>query len=74
MADLADIAQSHIETVAAAAVKNASAKVYTGKSSLYCCECGEPIPEARREAVPGCSLCVYCQQKEEHEVKHGLNK
>lgn len=62
MADLADIAQAHIETVAAAAVKNASAKVYSGVSSLYCHECGEPIPEARRDAVPGCSLCVYCQQ------------
>jgi len=72
MADLADIAQAHIETVAAAAVKNT--KVYSGKSSLYCCECGEPIPEARRDAVPGCSLCVYCQQKEEYRGKHGLSK
>ena len=71
MADLADIAQAHIETVAAAAVKNASAKGYTGKSSLYCCECGEPIPEARREAVPGCSLCVCCQQILETKDKHG---
>jgi phage/conjugal plasmid C-4 type zinc finger TraR family protein len=72
MADLADIAQAHIETVAAVAVKNVSAKVYTGKSSLYCCECGEPIPEARREAVPGCSLCIYCQQKKEANRKHGI--
>lgn len=69
MADLADIAQAHIETVAAAAVKNT--KVYSGKSSLYCCECGEPIPEARREAVPGCSLCVCCQQILETKDKHG---
>ncbi|OCG63798.1 hypothetical protein A9G48_04900 [Gilliamella sp. wkB18] len=74
MTDLADIAQAHIETIVAAAVKNASAKVYSGVSSLYCHECGEPIPEARRDAVPGCSLCVYCKQKEEHEVKHGVSK
>jgi hypothetical protein len=24
--------------------------------------CGEPIPEARRIAVPGVRLCVECQQ------------
>lgn len=26
-----------------------------------CDECGEPIPEARRRAVPGVRLCVACQ-------------
>lgn len=27
-----------------------------------CEECGEQIPPARREAVPGCVLCVECQE------------
>ncbi|WP_333829327.1 DksA/TraR family C4-type zinc finger protein [Pararhodobacter sp.] len=26
-----------------------------------CAECGEAIPEARRNAVPGVRLCVECQ-------------
>ena len=33
--------------------------------------CGEPIPEARRRALPGVRLCLECQQeadKEQHAV------
>lgn len=29
--------------------------------SEFCEECGEEIPTARRDAVPGCTLCVVCQ-------------
>ena len=61
-----DIAQLELNNLIA------KRKVYTGKSSLYCCECGEPIPEARRDAVPGCSLCVYCQQILEAKGKHEI--
>lgn len=32
------------------------------ESARWCIDCGEPIPEARRLAVPGCSRCVDCQQ------------
>lgn len=35
-----------------------------GPSLLFCEDCGEEIPEARRKAVPGCRLCVSCQKKE----------
>jgi phage/conjugal plasmid C-4 type zinc finger TraR family protein len=28
----------------------------------HCAECEEPIPEARRRAVPGATLCVECQR------------
>lgn len=27
-----------------------------------CMDCGEPIPENRRRAMPGCLLCVACQE------------
>lgn len=30
-----------------------------------CAECGETIPQARRQAVPGVDMCVMCQQKAE---------
>ena len=34
-------------------------------SAEYCEECGDEIPEARRLAVPGVQLCVFCQEKHE---------
>lgn len=30
---------------------------------LDCEECGDPIPEARRKASPGCVYCVECQRE-----------
>lgn len=32
-------------------------------SAEFCEECGEDIPAARRNAVPGVQLCIYCQSK-----------
>ncbi|NAZ18006.1 DksA/TraR family C4-type zinc finger protein [Paracoccus sp. M683] len=32
-----------------------------GNSAEFCVECDDPIPEARRQAVPGVQLCVDCQ-------------
>lgn len=39
----------------------------TGPGTTHCIECGEPIPEARRQAVPGCTLCVTCQAQREEQ-------
>lgn len=35
------------------------------RSRRFCAECGEPIPEARQQAVPGCQLCIDCQEEKE---------
>ncbi|MCE7565310.1 DksA/TraR family C4-type zinc finger protein [Aliivibrio fischeri] len=35
----------------------------------YCLECGELIPEARRNIIPGVELCVECQAKEDAREK-----
>lgn len=32
-----------------------------GESLVECEDCGEPIPEARRKAMPGCRRCIDCQ-------------
>lgn len=40
-----------------------------GESLLYCEECGEEIPEARRKAVPGVRLCIDCQEEADKENK-----
>lgn len=34
-----------------------------------CAECGEDIPEARQKAIPGCMLCIHCQELEERYQK-----
>ncbi len=39
----------------------------TAESEAFCQseECGKPIPEARRRAVPGCRFCIECQERRE---------
>ena len=32
----------------------------SGASFTHCAECDEPIPEARRAALPGVKLCIDC--------------
>ncbi|XPV75187.1 MAG: TraR/DksA C4-type zinc finger protein [Desulfovibrio sp.] len=42
----------------------------SGPSATHCEECGNEIPQARREAVAGCKLCITCQTETEKE--HGI--
>lgn len=39
----------------------------TGPSLSHCQDCGEAIPDKRRQAVSGCRRCIDCQQ--EHELR-----
>ncbi|WP_353981548.1 DksA/TraR family C4-type zinc finger protein [Salinicola endophyticus] len=47
-----------------------------GPSLTHCEECEEPIPQARREAVPGVRLCVACQAEADkhHTHQSGYNR
>ena len=38
-----------------------------GDSLTHCLECGDEIPEARRNILPGCTHCVGCAEKIERE-------
>ena len=38
-----------------------------GDSLSHCEECGEEIPQARRDALPGVRLCIACQQEADKE-------
>lgn len=40
-----------------------------GESARECLECSEPIPEDRRQAMPGCRFCVGCQDKLERRQR-----
>lgn len=41
-------------------------------SLTHCIDCDEPIPKARRVAVPGCQRCRECQEEyESHFSRKG---
>lgn len=60
--------QDQIDASIEDAVKRARSHLPRGESAERCDECEQPIPEARRKAVPGVRLCVTCQQ--ELDEKH----
>ena len=41
-----------------------------GPSCSHCQDCGEPIPVARQQAIPGATLCVDCQTTQEHQGRN----
>ena len=47
-----------------------------GESLTHCAECDEPIPEARRAAVPGVKICVECAQDRDGraQTRGGINR
>jgi len=47
-----------------------------GESATLCVECDEPIPEARRQAVPGVKLCIECQRGRDARpvARGGINR
>jgi phage/conjugal plasmid C-4 type zinc finger TraR family protein len=54
--------QDQIDASVGEAVERARKQMPTGESLTECEECEKAIPEARRLAVPGVSLCVACQE------------
>jgi len=59
--------QDQIDASLADAVNRARSRLPRGKSLLECVHCGAPIPEGRRKAMPGVSLCVACQEVHDRE-------
>lgn len=65
--------QDQIDASVKDAVEQARRRLPSGESLTNCEECGDEIPEARREAVPGVRLCVPCQQElDEQYQSHNL--
>lgn len=54
--------QDQIDASVEDAVKRARSQLQQGESLAACEECGERIPEARREALPGVRKCITCQE------------
>ena len=62
--------QDQIDDTVKDAVSAARQRLPKGEGATHCDECGEPIPEPRREAVPGVRTCVACQSSRDSEVRH----
>jgi len=47
-----------------------------GESLTHCAECDEPIPQARRQAIPGVKLCVDCASERDSRfaARPGFNR
>jgi phage/conjugal plasmid C-4 type zinc finger TraR family protein len=59
--------QEQIDSSIEDAIARARSQLPKGESLSHCEECDAPIPEARRQAVPGVRLCVNCQEAHDRE-------
>jgi RNA polymerase-binding transcription factor DksA len=54
-----ELAEARVAQETAAGVERVRAQL-AGASGRLICDCGEPIPEARRRAVPNTTKCFEC--------------
>lgn len=49
---------------------------HAGQSRSHCIECEEPVPEKRRELIPGVQRCVACQSEADkrQQEQAGFNR
>ena len=59
-----------IDDTIADAVQRARAHIPAGPALTHCVECGEPIPERRRAALPGVRTCVPCPTEADASPAH----
>lgn len=65
-----------IEVSTQEALARARRRQPSGESLCDCAECGEPIPEPRRVALPGVRLCLDCasEQDRRRAPAGGINR
>ncbi len=61
--------QDQIDATVKSGVQLARRRLSEGESLTHCEECGTPIPDARRQAIPGVRFCVGCQSEFEKGQK-----
>ena len=68
--------QDQIDASVEDAIRQARSQLPVGESLRHCEDCEAPIPEARRQALPGVRLCVACQSAHDQEQKQasGYNR
>jgi phage/conjugal plasmid C-4 type zinc finger TraR family protein len=65
MADNADWAADRDEMFRQLSLASRRRRAIRADDGIDCHACGEEIPESRRRSVPGCCLCVDCQEEAE---------
>ena len=60
--------QDQIDATVKDGVSRAQSRLPAGPGLELCEDCGAPIPEARRKAVPGVRLCVACQEAHDRDA------
>lgn len=65
-----DAVNQQIESTIADAIDHVRNQMAQGvESAEFCEECGESIPEARRQAIQGVRFCVSCQTERDKEMQ-----
>lgn len=59
--------QDQIDASVEDAVRQAQSRLPAGPAALHCQDCEAPIPEARRQAMPGVRFCVRCQHERDQD-------
>ena len=62
--------QDQIDDTVKDAVAAARARISAGDGAKECDDCGETIPQKRREALPGVRTCIACQAERDSSVVH----
>ncbi|GAA0851657.1 DksA/TraR family C4-type zinc finger protein [Marinobacter szutsaonensis] len=65
--------QEQIDASVEDEIQRARSQLAGGESATECDECGVPIPEARRKAIPGVRLCIDCQSAQEKQQTHSVS-
>jgi phage/conjugal plasmid C-4 type zinc finger TraR family protein len=61
--------QDQIDATVKDGIERAKSRLPQGPGLTHCADCGAPIPEARRAAVPGVRLCLPCQEGSDREAE-----
>lgn len=62
--------QDQIDDTISDAVSAARARMPHGSGRHQCEDCGDRIPQPRREALPGARTCVHCQTGRDKVIVH----
>ena len=68
MPDYGDRSQAAGDMLLKASFSNIQQHTAGDVEYIYCTECGCEIPKERRRVMPGCRLCVECQQLCERQL------
>jgi phage/conjugal plasmid C-4 type zinc finger TraR family protein len=68
--------QDQIDATVTDGIRRAQSRLNQGPSLTHCANCEAPIPEARRNAIPGVRLCITCQEAQDRDAENfaGYNR